>query len=101
MAHDHPMYVDRLKTGASWQPFIVDHARIYCFGFPAAKRNLQDLCDRYLNVPNGTRNQYRPYVPCVFVTVSRIPSLRSSNRPYSAWGSDSESELALWVAVRD
>ena len=60
-------------------------------------RNLQGLCDRFLNLPGQNEFKYHPLVPYVLVTFTQIARMSSSQPPYSQTGWMPETEVAIWV----
>ena len=95
-----PRYVDRWEFGASPQPFDAKGVTMYGFAFAGDHDKMQRLCDRYLNEPFDGNVSFQVFGSYLLVTFNRIERLVAQHGPYATCGSISETELAVWIAVR-
>jgi hypothetical protein len=92
-----PLYVSRWPQGAL-QPIACQNVNGYLFLLRGQRANLQDLCDRFLNVPSaGSGWTYRALTDLVILTLDRTQKLIPQNPPGSNVGWTPETEASLWV----
>lgn len=97
---DAPRYVDRWEFKASPQPFAAKNVTMYGFAFAGDPDKMQRLCDRYLNEPFDGDVTFQAFGSYLLLTFTRIERLIAQHGPYATCGTISETELAVWLAVR-
>lgn len=92
-----PRYVERGGDIVAPAPYTARAARTYAFILPADRATIDALLARSFREPSGGAVDIQALGPFVFLTASRIGSLRPSNPPHRDYGQASEIEIAVWV----
>ena len=74
---NYPQYITRGGDTAFAPPYILNETKLYGFVLEGTSENLQNLCNKYLNIPGQHKFQYRPAanrVLMVFDTIAHINS---------------------------
>ncbi|MBI2205206.1 MAG: acetoacetate decarboxylase family protein [Candidatus Rokubacteria bacterium] len=93
-----PRYVDRGGEIVAPGPYTARGAETYAFILPADRTRLNALLAKSFRGPSGGAVDVEALAPIVFLTASRIRSLRPTNSPQ--YGQASEREIAVWVPGR-
>jgi hypothetical protein len=67
-------------------PFELDGARFNSFLYATDQKKLQDVCDKWFNIPSNGQVHYQPLLPVVLVTFADYQKSGPDVIPYKDWG---------------
>ena len=95
---NYPQYITRGGDTAFAPPYILNETKLYGFVLEGTSENLQNLCNKYLNIPGQDKFQYRPAANRVLMVFDTIAHINSTQPPGSDKGFFSETgEVMFWV----
>jgi uncharacterized protein with NAD-binding domain and iron-sulfur cluster len=98
-AAGQPLYIKRGGEQVPSQPVALKGVDFYSFALKADAAVLQQLCDRFLNVPGQDRVRYHALIPVVLFTVANIARVQSLSPGDSVAGWSPETDASFWVPL--
>ncbi|MEG3850005.1 acetoacetate decarboxylase family protein [Microcoleus sp. herbarium19] len=95
---NYPQYITRGGDTAFEPPYSLKETKLYGFVLEGTWENLQNLCDKYLNIPGQDQFKYRPAASRLLMVFDTIANISSTEPPASNKGFFSETgEVMFWV----
>lgn len=101
VSSNYPQYIERGGDTAFQPPYNLNETKLYGFILEGTRENLQDLCDKYLNIPGQDKFRYSPASNRVLMVFDTIENISSINPPGNNKGFFSETgEVIFWVLTQ-
>ncbi|GAB4291957.1 MAG: hypothetical protein Fur0025_27350 [Oscillatoriaceae cyanobacterium] len=98
---NYPNYIVRGGDTAFGPPYNLNETKLYGFVLEGTSANLQQLCDKYLNIPGQDVFEYRPASNRLLMVFDTIANISSTQPPGNEKGFFSEQgEVIFWILTK-